>query len=235
MTFKNIILLSGGMDSTTLAYWIKKHHQGPTLALFVDYASKHNYQEYIKAEYTARKLSFFYRLIDLGKVMSGFRSALTDSRMAVPHGHYEDKTMRETVVPFRNGIMLSIAVGIAEDSNADEVYIANHAGDHAVYPDCRQSFISHFKEAVKCGTYRRVGVISPFVSFKKHEIVDIGLELGVQFQNTYSCYEGEAVHCGRCSTCYERREAFYLLDKKDPTIYKDKTPFLKLKEEYESK
>ena len=232
---KNIILLSGGMDSTILAHWIKKHHEGRTLALLFNYGSKHNPYERFSAINTCHSLDFFYQKIDLTSVMSSFNSALTQKDVAVPHGHYEDKTMRKTVVPFRNGIMLSIAVGIAEDLGVKEVFIANHAGDHAVYPDCRGSFISYYNEAARAGTYNKVSVVSPFVTLKKHEILDVGLQLNVPVEGTYSCYEGGNVQCGRCSTCYERRESFYLLDKEDPTDYKDKTPFLQLKKEYESR
>lgn len=142
--------------------------------------------------------------------------------------------MKKTVVPFRNGIMLSIAVGIVESLGGDTVFIANHFGDHAVYPDCRKSFIIPFKEAVKEGTYGNINIESPFVNIRKEHIVKIGDDLGVNFNNSYSCYNGDSIHCGRCSTCYERREAFYLSGVKDPTQYKYNVPFKELEQEYKN-
>lgn len=232
---KNIVLLSGGMDSTTLLYDVKKVYPGKTVALIFDYKSKHNAMERRHAKVTCSKLEIDYRVLFLGQILSHFNSALTQKNMKIPQGHYSDQTMRKTVVPFRNGIMLSVAVGIAEDIGAKKLFIANHFGDHAVYPDCRKKFIEPFKDAALHGTYRNIEVIAPFVDIKKHQILEFGLHFGVPYEDTYSCYEGDEIHCGRCSTCYERREAFHINKANDPTVYKDKTPFEELKKEYEEK
>ena len=136
-----------------------------------------------------------------------------------PEGHYADPSMSKTVVPFRNGIMLSIAAGYAESLEAEAVILGNHFGDHAIYPDCRVSFIEPMKEAIKQGTYAKIELLSPFASIDKTEIVRIGTKLGVPYELTYSCYKGTEHHCGKCGTCYERKEAFSLANVSDPTIY----------------
>ena len=132
--------------------------------------------------------------------------------------------MRQTVVPFRNGIMLAIAAGYAESAGADSLVIAAHCGDHAIYPDCREEFMAPMTEAIRAGTYAEVEVLRPFIAMTKAAIVARGAELGVDYSQTWSCYKGAAVHCGRCGTCVERREAFILADVSDPTVYASQEP-----------
>ena len=127
--------------------------------------------------------------------------------------------MKQTVVPFRNGIMLSIAGGFAESIDAEGLVIAAHGGDHAIYPDCREDFMRAMGEAITLGTYANVRVLRPFISLSKAQIATEGVRLGVDFARTWSCYKGEALHCGKCGTCVERREAFALAGVPDPTIY----------------
>jgi 7-cyano-7-deazaguanine synthase len=153
-----------------------------------------------------------------------FSSALLASGGAIPEGHYEEENMRQTVVPFRNGIMLSIAAGVAESIGADAVLIAAHAGDHAIYPDCREPFMQAMSDAIRLGTFAGVEVLRPFIALNKAQIAQRGAACGVDFAQTWSCYKGGDLHCGRCGTCVERREAFLLAGFNDPTIYADTPP-----------
>ena len=132
--------------------------------------------------------------------------------------------MKQTVVPFRNGIMLSIAAGFAESLEAQALVIAAHAGDHAIYPDCRQEFMKAMGQAIGAGTYAQIELRRPFIHFTKAEIARRGHKLGVDFSKTWSCYKGGTLHCGRCGTCVERREAFMLAGLPDPTAYLEKPP-----------
>lgn len=136
-----------------------------------------------------------------------FKSALLSSPDDIPEGSYADGNMKSTVVPFRNGIMLSIACGIAESNGFCRVMIANHSGDHSVYPDCRPGFVKAMSEAMSEGTYEHVVVDAPYTSLSKTDIARRGKELGIDYNETYSCYKGGAVHCGKCATCIERMEA----------------------------
>jgi 7-cyano-7-deazaguanine synthase len=137
----------------------------------------------------------------------------------IPKGHYEEQSMKKTVVPFRNGIMLSIAGGFAESKGASALVIAAHAGDHAIYPDCREDFMRAMGDAIRLGTYAEVDLIRPFISMTKGDIARRGHGLGVDFSKTWSCYVGGETHCGECGTCVERREAFLLAGLPDPTAY----------------
>ena len=148
-----------------------------------------------------------------------FKSSLLDGAEAIPEGHYADENMKSTVVPFRNGIMLSIAVGIAESNELKYVMMANHGGDHTIYPDCRPEFVKAFDEAAKAGTYVNVGLLSPFTNWTKADIARRGKELGIDYSETWSCYKGGDKHCGKCGTCVERKEALAEAGIEDPTIY----------------
>lgn len=219
---KKVVILSGGMDSAVILAQVVKtfgNHEVKTLSF--NYGSKHNDREFI----CAKALSKYYGVenirIDLPFINLLFKSDLLKSGNDIPEGHYEHESMKRTVVPFRNGIMLSIAVGYAESIDADMVCIGNHAGDHAIYPDCRKNFINAFNEASIEGTFKGIKIISWFCNMKKYEICKLGNELKVPFEKTYSCYKGEEIHCGRCSTCCERREAFHIAKISDPTEYKD--------------
>jgi 7-cyano-7-deazaguanine synthase len=170
------------------------------------------------------KLSVPHWIIPLAFIGEHFSSALLKTGDAIPLGHYEAETMKQTVVPFRNGIMLAIAAGLAESRRARAVVIAAHSGDHAIYPDCREGFLQAMAEAVRSGTYAGVEIRRPFVSWNKAQIARHGANLGIDFAQTWSCYAGEALHCGACGTCVERREAFLLAGLNDPTTYAAKTP-----------
>ncbi|MBI3578926.1 MAG: 7-cyano-7-deazaguanine synthase QueC [Ignavibacteriales bacterium] len=214
---KAVVILSGGLDSTTLLYWAKREYN--VSALTFDYGSKHNERERVASKKIAQRLNVPHTIIDLPFVDELFKSDLLRSGGAIPQGHYEDDSMRKTVVPFRNGIMLAIAVGYAESIEANIVLYGAHGGDHAIYPDCRPEFLKSMSEAGRAGTYRGVEIKDPFMNLKKKDIVALGMDLHVPFELTYSCYNGGEKHCGTCGTCVERREAFQLAGVVDPTVY----------------
>lgn len=230
-----LVVYSGGMDSTVALYDAVDVYGAENIAaVSFNYNSKHNEQEYIRALNTTKKLGVKHKRLDIKEISAHLVSHLLIDGGSIPEGHYEHSTMKKTVVPFRNGIMLAIAAGIAESNDCNIVLLGNHAGDHAVYPDCRPEFIEAFSQAMSHGTYNNVYIKSPFCNLKKTDIVKLGESLKVDWLNTYSCYKGGEQHCGLCSTCYERREAFYLAGVKDPTFYYDKTEFTMLREKYES-
>lgn len=199
-----LIVLSGGMDSTTMLYDYK---DSIAVALNFNYGSNHNEREAECARYNCARLGIELVEIDLAFVGRYFESSLLSGADAVPEGDYQDSNMKSTVVPFRNGIMLSVAAGLAESRGLKAVMIANHGGDHAIYPDCRPEFIKAMGEAIAAGTYADIELRAPYTDLTKADIVRRGVVLGVDFSHTYSCYKGGASHCGKCGTCVERREA----------------------------
>lgn len=215
---KALVLLSGGMDSVTALYHAAAAH-GVTDALSFDYGSKHNHRELPFAKLHAEKLGVRHTVIPLGFIGEYFASDLLQSGGDIPDGHYEEESMKRTVVPFRNGILLSVAAGFAESRGAEALVIAAHAGDHAIYPDCREPFMRALSDAIRLGTYAGVQVLRPFIEMTKSQIASRGAALGVDFSQTWSCYKGDAIHCGTCGTCVERREAFHLAGLADPTEY----------------
>lgn len=229
---KTVIIYSGGLDSTVLLHLLVRDHGAKNvMALTFNYQSKHNKAETQMAKWNCKKLGVEHRVINIAQISKHLKSNLLLKGGKIPRGHYEEATMKKTVVPFRNGIMLSIACGIAESFGAKRVAIANHAGDHAVYPDCRATFIEAMNEAMAYGTYEGVNIYSPFKNSSKADIVWLGKGI-VHFEKTYSCYEGNKVQCGECSTCYERREAFALMKIEDKTIYSSKKTFKQLHAKY---
>lgn len=210
-----IILLSGGMDSTTLLYQYKNDIK---LAISFNYGSKHNKKELEMAKINCDKLNIKHIVIDLDFISKYFKSDLLISGGDIPEGHYEDQNMKSTVVPFRNGIMLSIVAGIAESNNIKTILIANHKGDHAIYPDCRQDFIISMDEAIKKGTYNNISILAPYTDISKRDIALLGKDSNIDYELTWSCYKGQDIHCGKCGTCVERKEALYGFD---PTKYKN--------------
>ena len=208
-----ILILSGGLDSTTLLY---DYQERIALAISFDYGSNHNAKEIPFARMHCERLGIKHLVIPLEFMGQYFRSSLLSGDDAIPEGHYADENMKSTVVPFRNGIMLSIAAGLAESNGLDTVLIANHAGDHAIYPDCRPAFIDAMDAAISNGTYENIRLLSPYCNMTKREIALEGKANGVPFEHTYSCYEGRHKHCGDCATCRERKEA---LAGFDPTEY----------------
>jgi 7-cyano-7-deazaguanine synthase len=200
----SLILYSGGMDSTVLLY---KFRDEIKLAVSFYYGSKHNVMEYKYAKMNTDKTGIKHLKLDISGIFEYIKSDLLLKGGEIPEGHYTDISMKKTVIPFRNGIMLSIAAGIAESNDIDTILIANHFGDHAIYPDCRKDFITPMTEAINKGTWNNISLLAPFTSLTKTEIAHIGRELGVDFTQTYSCYKGGEIHCGKCGTCVERKEA----------------------------
>lgn len=212
----SIIVLSGGMDSVTLMHDYKERI---ALAVTFDYGSNHNARETACARRQCEMLGIEHLVIPLEFMGRYFRSSLLSGADDIPEGHYEDENMKSTVVPFRNGIMLAVACGLAESRGLQHVMIANHGGDHAIYPDCRPGFVDAMSRAMSEGTYEGVTLLAPYTDMTKADIARRGAELGVDFSITYSCYKGGERHCGRCGTCVERREAFSMAGVPDPTDY----------------
>ncbi len=212
------VLLSGGLDSSVALYWAHKHHR-VKLALSFDYASNHAKRELECAAYQANALGIEHRIIDISSISAHLKSALLSGADTIPDGQYDVEGMKQTVVPFRNGIFLAIAAGIAESHDASGLVIAAHSGDHSIYPDCREEFMSAMSSAIQHGTYAQLHILRPFIDVDKIGIARLGHELGVDFAHTYSCYKGGENHCGTCSTCLERKEAFRQAGIPDPTVY----------------
>ena len=210
---KALLIYSGGLDSTTLLY---EYRSSIALAVTFDYGSKHNAREIAYAVENCKLLGIKHMILPLSFIGQYFKSDLLLTGGEIPEGSYADDNMKSTVVPFRNGIMLAVAAGLAESYGLDTVLLANHSGDHAIYPDCRPEFVAAMDQAVQAGTYEGIRVVSPYCHLTKRDIALRGKELGVDYSRTYSCYKGGEKHCGRCGTCTERKEA---LEGFDPTEY----------------
>lgn len=223
---KVVVLVSGGMDSITVLYHAAQQHE-VVGAISFNYGSKHNHREIPCARYHCRKLGIPFQVVRLGFIDRLFVSDLLRSGGEIPEGHYEQDNMKQTVVPFRNGIMLAITAGYAESIEAEGLVIGAHSGDHAIYPDCREDFMKSMGEAIQAGTYAQIKVLRPFISLSKGEIAQRGHELGVDFSRTWSCYKGGQTQCGKCGTCVERREAFAAKGIPDPTVYEFSGPLPK--------
>lgn len=206
------------MDSVTLLHYKKADI---ALAVSFDYGSNHNFREIECARRQCELLGVEHLVIPLEFMHRYFKSSLLEGGEAIPEGHYADSNMKSTVVPFRNGIMLSIACGLAESRGLSHVMMANHGGDHAVYPDCRPDFVKAMSEAMKYGTYDGITLEAVFTNIKKADIARLGKKLGVDYSLTYSCYKGGEKHCGKCGTCVERREAMAEAGIDDPTPYEE--------------
>lgn len=212
----SVIIYSGGLDSTTLLY---EERERVALAVTFDYGSNHAAREIACARYHCARLGIEHLVIELGFMGRYFHSSLLSGADAIPGGSYDEENMKSTVVPFRNGIMLSIACGLAESRGLTRVLIANHGGDHAIYPDCRPGFVAAMDAAMQAGTYDGVTLAAPYTHLSKADLVRRGAALGIDYAHTYSCYRGGEHHCGSCGTCTERREAFLQAGIPDPTVY----------------
>ena len=218
---KTIVICSGGLDSVSLAHRVAADHDLAALLSF-DYGQRH-VKEVEHAAACAARLGVPHRVVDIrqiGAALSG--SALTDN-VAVPDGHYAEETMKITIVPNRNAIMLAVAFGMAAAEKADAVAAAMHGGDHFIYPDCRPGFMEAFQamQDAALDGYAQVRLHTPYIDGSKADIGADGARHGVPFAETWSCYKGGEIHCGRCGTCVERREAFHLAGVADPTDYAD--------------
>ncbi|MDE5645792.1 MAG: 7-cyano-7-deazaguanine synthase QueC [Muribaculaceae bacterium] len=212
----SVIVVSGGMDSVTLMHDFKDRI---ALAVTFDYGSNHNAREIECARRQCALLGIEHIVIPLAFMGEYFRSSLLSGADDIPEGHYADENMKSTVVPFRNGIMLAVACGLAESRDLRHVLIANHGGAHAIYPDCRGGFIDAMSLAMKEGTYEGIDILAPYTDMTKTDIARRGADIGVDYSQTYSCYKGGETHCGKCGTCVERKEAFRDAGLADPTSY----------------
>ncbi|MDO5571025.1 MAG: 7-cyano-7-deazaguanine synthase QueC [Bacteroidales bacterium] len=214
----SVIIVSGGMDSITMLY---EYSDRIALGISFHYGANHNDKEIPFAKEACNKLGIPHIVIPLAFMKEYFKSSLLDGGESIPEGHYADENMKSTVVPFRNGIMLSIAAGIAESNNLKYLMIANHGGDHTIYPDCRSAFIDSMDQAICNGTYESIRIFAPYTNITKSDIARHGKSLGVDYSHTWSCYKGNEKHCGKCGTCIERKEALSEADIKDDTVYED--------------
>ena len=218
-----MVLCSGGMDSVVALHWASREHTVAGVVSF-DYGAKHNHRELPFAAEHAKLLGVKHEVVGLDFIDRLFASDLLKSGGEIPEGHYAAENMKLTVVPFRNGIMLAIAAGWAESMGAEGMVIAAHGGDYAIYPDCREDFMRAMGEAMALGTYAGLRLLRPFITMSKGQIATEGTRLGVDFARTWSCYKGGEVHCGKCGTCVERREAFAHAGLQDPTDYASTEP-----------
>jgi 7-cyano-7-deazaguanine synthase len=217
---KALVLFSGGLDSTVLATQLQADGV-ETRLLSIDYGQRHA-KELDKAEKIAHALGLPHRILrlpDLGPLLGG--SSLTDDQVELPEGHYAEESMKATVVPNRNMILLALAGGHALSIGFDTIAYAAHAGDHTIYPDCRPEFADAMEKALGLADWQNLNLHRPFVNFSKEELVRKGNELGAPLELTWSCYAGREEHCGKCGTCVERKEAFALAKVEDPTEYED--------------
>lgn len=215
----SILVLSGGMDSVTMLH---EYHNRIALAVSFDYGSNHNKREIACAADNCRALGVEHIVIPLDFMGKYFESSLLQGADAIPEGDYREANMKSTVVPFRNGIMLAVAAGLAESRGLKHVMLANHGGDHDIYPDCRPEFVNAMSEAMRLGTYPGITMLAPYTYLTKGDIALHGKRLGVDYARTYSCYKGGEKHCGVCGTCVERKEALAAAGIPDPTEYINK-------------
>lgn len=214
----SVIIVSGGMDSITMLYEFKDQI---ALGVSFNYGSNHNNREIPFAEMHCKRLGIPHITIDLGFMPQYFKSSLLEGADAIPEGNYDEENMKSTVVPFRNGIMLSIAIGIAESNHLKHVLMANHGGDHTIYPDCRPAFVDAMSAAAQAGTFEDVTIEAPYTNITKADIARHGKQLGIDYSETWSCYKGGEVHCGQCGTCQERQEALREAGIADTTEYEN--------------
>ena len=217
MKKKALIILSGGLDSTVLAHDIINRGEKPLAAISFDYGQKHT-RELHCAQEQAKILKIDHQIVALPFIGELFDSALLQGGGKLPEGHYEDENMKQTVVPNRNMIMLSIAAGIAISQQRTELFYGAHGGDHAIYPDCRPDFVNAMHDALQLCDWNRLKLHVPFLRDNKAKIVALGLELGVDFSKTWTCYVGAKRPCGKCGSCVERMEAFALNKTSDPLM-----------------
>ena len=219
---KTVAIVSGGMDSIALVHHLVDQGHVVDVISF-DYGQRHR-KELNFAQDCAERLNLAWHLVDLSNLTDLLAtSALTNSVMEVPDGHYAEDTMRITVVPNRNAIMLNIAAGLAVSIGAKHIATGVHAGDHYIYPDCRPQFIDATERMLKIANEGFINpdfsMLAPFVNSTKGDIARLGDRLNVPWESTWSCYKGNEIHCGACGTCFERREAFAEAGINDPTNY----------------
>jgi 7-cyano-7-deazaguanine synthase len=214
---KAVIILSGGLDSTTLLYdIISKGYD--VFPLSFDYNQRHK-KEIEYAKLTCEKLGLEHKIIDISFLNDIAPSTLTRNDWKVPEGHYADENMKQTVVPNRNAIMLMIATSYAIGIKATDLFCGVHAGDHTIYPDCRPEFIKAIQNVAQLCDWNKVNIHAPYLVIDKKNIVEIGKKLKVDYSLTWTCYSGKDLACGKCGSCTERLEAFNKAKMIDPLEY----------------
>lgn len=216
---KTVCLFSGGIDSTAMVFSLRQSDE--VIAVSIDYGQRHA-KELQAAEVIAGRARFRHEMVDVrnvGRLMRG--SSLTDPSVAVPEGHFEAESMKATVVPNRNMILIAVAGALAVAEKADRVAYAAHAGDRAIYPDCRTEFGIAMAGALALCDWHPVGLYAPFVGMSKAQIIRVGDDAGARLDLTWSCYKGEEFHCGKCGACVERIESFLAAGVEDRTIYSE--------------
>lgn len=198
---------------------LHEYAQSIDTAVTFNYGSNHNEREIACARQHCRQLGIPLLTIPLTFMRDYFHSSLLEGADAIPEADYDFDNMKSTVVPFRNGIMLAAAAGLAESLGLTRVMIANHAGDHALYPDCREDFVKAMSRAISEGTYEHIMLYAPYTLLTKGQIAKRGKDMGIDYSTTYSCYKGGEHHCGVCGTCRERREALAEAGIDDKTVY----------------
>lgn len=211
---KTVCVLSGGMDSVTLAHFLASV-RGEVAAISFNYGQRHR-KELESAMATAQMLGISHKVIDITFLQELVSNSALTGDIDVPEGHYEDETMKLTVVPNRNAIMANIAIGYAVNIGFDEVALGVHAGDHAIYPDCRPEFIQALDAMAKIANYKPISVYAPFLGMDKGDICRLGVKLGVDYSLSWTCYKGLEKPCGKCGSCQERAEAFAKAGVVDP-------------------
>ena len=224
---KILVLSSGGIDSTTLVYYFAEIENFEVQPVFFNYGSKHNPKEIESVKQICNILNLELINVDISELTSTIwsNSALINEDRSIPEGYYTQENMSQTIVPFRNGVLISLVSSIAENLGIEYVGIAVHSGDHFIYPDCRPNFIQVMKYAIYRGTENNIKLRAPFVYLNKAEIVKLGYFLRVPYELTWSCYNGRDKHCGRCGTCIERLESFHFNNLTDPVEYEDREYF----------
>ncbi len=213
---KTIIVLSGGMDSTTLLYQLL--HEGKEVkAISFNYGQRHS-RELGQAALTCKKLGVEHKIVEMAFMKELISNSSLTGDIPTPHGHYEAENMKLTVVPNRNMIMASIAIGWAVNLDYDEVAIGVHAGDHAIYPDCRPAFVEALRNIAAVANFKPIRIYAPFLNIDKGDIAVIGSHLHVDYSLSHTCYEGTEVPCGLCGACQERKQAFEKAKTNDPLI-----------------
>ena len=217
---KAIIIFSGGLDSTTLLYYLlNKEYE--LEAISYDYGQKHK-KELDCAKEICKDLNIKHNIIDISFIGKHINSSLTQDDQEIPEGHYESENMESTVVYHRNLMMMTIANAIGLSRGILDIAYAAHAGDHIIYPDCRPMFADSAEITLKISSDKKINIIRPFINIDKTDILRIGLNLNVPYEKTWSCYKGNKLSCGKCGTCIERLEAFKKCNIKDPIEYENK-------------